>query len=248
MVLSSLAIGIAIQVYPGNKQKPKATQIPFHTSKPLPFHPPRFANPKSRKLAYAMIKAEAHLGPSQIRIRGDGGYVVVDWDNGNVRQDGPGGSWSYRGGILSVMCGKGFFRGKANRADVLDYLVPLVGGADTFARQLLSRQRPFSDFFSADETVQLKGSMSMNGSTVDILHISGKVIRGDLMIRKADNLVLAAYASSLSPTGAEVYRAERTYGYRQLPSESVFRLSPKPGSKVKPLPKGAIKLGKRLVR
>jgi len=248
MLISPLLFGIAFQVYPGNKPVPHTMRIPYHTPKPKPVGPPHFYNAESKRVTYAMNRAETHLGPKKVEIRGTEGAINIYWNRGNIRQDSAGGSWVYRSGVLAVQCRKGFFRGEANRSDVLDYLAKLTGGADPFARQLLFKENPFSVFFSPGETVRLVGSATLNGFPAYILQIDGKSFRGDLMVRKNDNLVLSADATSLSPTGSEVYNARRTFAYERLPGSSIFRLRPKSGTKVQKLPRSAIHIGTRLTR
>ena len=245
-MLPLAAVICSLQAHPA-KAKPKKSYV-YHTAKAKPLKPPHFASPAAKALTSAMLNAEAHLGRRRVDIRGEGGHIVVDWDSGKLRQDSAGGSWSYRGGVLSVACRKGFYRGSANKADVLDYLVALTGGADTFARQLLYRQRPFSDFFAPDETVRIGGIITLGGSPATILQMNGKHIRGTLMVRKSDHLVISAQATSLSGVGTRLYDESRTYSYSPLKSESVFVLRPRKGAKVRVLPKGAIHIGKRLVK
>jgi hypothetical protein len=228
--------------------KPPTKKEVYHTTKSLPWRPPHFADARSKKLTYAMLNAEAHVAPRQIKIQGEGGAATIYWNGSQLRQDSATGSWSFGHGTLAVATKSGFYKGTANRSDALDYLAALTGGADTFARQLLFRQKPFADFLGPDETVRLVGNVTLAGTPTYILSINGRAIRGSLNIRKSDDLVIAAEAATLSPTGAEVYRAQRTYQYLTLPSTKIFKLKPKNGQHVKPLPKSAIKIGKHLVK
>jgi hypothetical protein len=249
MFLFIVIAGTTLQVRPNNQPMHPKMQIPYHTTKTQPFRPPHFADQKTKTLTYGMLRAESRLAPCQIKIQGEGGDVSIDWNRGSLRQDTAAGSWSYVKGILTVKGKSGFYRGAANRSDVLDYLAALTGGADTFARQLLFRQKPFSDFFSADETARVVGSEVLkNGTPTYILSVSGKAIRGSINIRKKDLLVVAADAVTLAPSGADAYHAQRTYAYLPFPGETVFRLRGKPNGKIKPLPKSAIKIGKHLIR
>lgn len=241
-----VAVCALAQVRPG-PHAPKPTKEVLHTVKTHPFQPPHFATRGAKSLTYAMLRAEGHLGPTRIRISGEGGNATIDWYNGELRQSGSGGTWVYRRGILTVSCRKGFFRGKANRSDLLDYVTALTGGLDTFARELLFHQRPFEDFMSADQTARIAGHIRIGGSDAQVLQLDGKSLRATLMVRRRDHLVLSADADTLSPSGALLYRAHRSYGYAPVSDTGVFYLRPPRGTKVRKLPKNAIKIGHHFV-
>jgi hypothetical protein len=240
MEMLAFSISAGAQLAPPHRTT-RAYTVPRHTS----FQPPHFANAKARSLTYAMLRAERKLGPVTIHITGEGGTTDIAWDSGRIRQDGNGASWTYRSGQLTVRCKKGLYSGKADRADVLDYLAVLTGGADTLSRQLLLHQHPFEDFFTPDSTVRVAGTITVSGQRADILEISGRVVQASLWVRRKDHLVVWAQAASLSPTHNVIYRARRTYTYRPLGHTSkLFELVHSTSLKPKPLPQGAIKIGK----
>src|SRR5579862_2672791 len=173
LCLAAVAIGTGsfAQLAP-----PRRVNKSFAGPKRQAFVPPHFADAKAKSLTYAMLHAERNLGPTRIKIAGEGGGATIAWDRGRIRQDGAGGSWVYRSGTLTVRCRKGLYQGSANRADVLDYVTALTGGPDTLARELLVRQYPFEDFLSGEGKVRVAGQAVFRGDKADILKITGRAL------------------------------------------------------------------------
>lgn len=198
---------------------------------------PRFGEPSAKSAVRSMLKAERSLGSKKIHVEGDGRRCDLYVSQGMVRQDSPGYRWAYDGRFLTLSAGKSFYRGRASRADILDYLAYLVKGPDPLARTLLLRETPFEDYFSAQYSVRLAGSMNIQGSDVNILQIAGKGTHASLFIREKDRLVAGVESDALDAGGhaAEHEHCRFYYKNASFPA-SFFRIPQAPGSRLRPLP------------
>jgi len=205
--------------------------------------PAHYDDKVARSLVRSLLKAEKELGPTRIHVQRDDGQTNIYWEAGQVRGASDAGRWAYDGTVLTVAADGSFYRGKATRADTLDYLAALTNGTDPMARDLLIKAAPFRDFFQPGADVRVVGKIKMADQPVTILSVKGTNLKSSLYVRNSDHLVVGIDSDNLDASGNTVMHEHATFSYTPLEAGTTsFTLKRQPGQTVRKLPKSAIKL------
>jgi|GEM_PF-4436498 len=205
--------------------------------------PPHYADAAAHALTRSMLRAEKGLGPTRIRVTRDDGETTIYWDNGQIRGGSDAAKWAYDGSVLTVEANGSFYRGKASRADSLDYLSALTNGTDPLARELILRATPFLDFFQPGAKVRIAGKMRVAGQDVSILQVDGAGLRSSIYVRQSDNLVAGVDSDNLDQSGKVALHEHTSFRYSPLDEGTIsFALKPRSGEAIQKLPKSALKM------
>jgi hypothetical protein len=221
---------------------PNGAPLVNHFRPHLPM--PRFANEKAKEVSIRVLRSIRKIKPCEIVVQRSDRKAVIFWDAGKILQKNPSDTWAYDGKNLMVRVGKNFYRGKANHADVLDYLAQLTNGEESFSRSFLVHSNPLEDFFAPNATVRL-GTMTVKGIPSTILEIEGPGSRSSIVVKDASDLPESVSTDTLDGSGKVILRDMAEYRYLPLPARaSLFELEPANHVQPKRLPKNALRYSK----
>jgi len=203
--------------------------------------PAKYASKQAKDVVQGMIKSYAAMKNGEIEVTTREGIEKLYLGGKRLREDRPGFQWSYDGSTLSVFNKRThkFYRGKAIRVVLSEYLVAVGAEADPIIRRLVAHRTPYSDLFPTASTVAWKGTVVTDGVVNDIVQVSGVSPRSSIFIRHDNRLLQSIESETVDKSGRVLTRNTRSFQYKNLgdsPDSSVFRLNPG-SAKVLPLPK-----------
>lgn len=199
--------------------------------------PPKYADAHAKAVAEAMLKSSANLRNAIVRIDNE----ATLWVGGSkIRYERAGAGFAFDGKLLTIKTPGAWYRGRASRGAVIDYVASLLGSVDPLARSILVRTPPYSEIFVPDAKVRVVGTMSAGGAACDVLSVDSPKVRASLFIRKADHLPASVESDTLDRRGNSIARSERSLTWSSVGSPvaaGVFALRVPAGTTVLPLPK-----------
>jgi hypothetical protein len=209
----------------------------FSPHRPLP----RFADSEAKSVYLAAHRAFRNIHLTKVVVTRPDKNATIYISGGKLRQNTQSNSWVYDGKTLTILVNHKLFRGKASRADTLDYLALLTNGEDSLTRSILLRSNLVDAFMASNATVRISGKMSVRGVPATVLEVNGPGGRSSLVIRNSDHLIASADTDSFTPNGKAAFHDECLYDYYPFqPTRSLFTLTA--STKPTPLPKSAIKI------
>lgn len=227
-----------------SKSANTALEIPSDASTVYTFTlraaPPKYASADAKQTMDRMLSAYSHLKSGIILVSSRDGNEKLYLSGRKLREERAGFQWTYDGAILSVWNKKTnrFYRGKATRVVLSEYVVAVGAEVDPILRRNLAHRVPFADLLVTGSTVKSVGSSMTNGVGTEILQISGMGPNTSIFVRKDNHLLQSIAAETVDKAGKMLTQSTREYTYRnigELAPSSVFELKP-PDGKVLPLP------------
>lgn len=212
-------------------------QVQTEQPKRPPAPEPRYLDAQASAAVKRALRRYASLGGIQVLVQGGGSSARIWVDGLKFAERSGGRSWAHSGGTLQVLDRRGqWFRGKAVRAEVMDYAVWAGYPVDPMMRALLVRRNPVRELFDQGQTARSVGTVAIRGKMARLVEISGPAERFTLLIR-ADGL-LASVASESLESGRSISRSERRFTYERIGAipASAFQLG-RPGQRANPLPR-----------
>lgn len=200
--------------------------------------PPKYKSPEAKRIVEHMLKAYGALRNGTIDIKSDEGNSHLVLSGRRLRQSDANFAWAYDGVSLSMKNLKSgmFYRGKANRAILSEYVSQVGGIVDPLIRAIIALRLPYLDLFPSTGTVKYIGSL---GKKADIIEVKSPSLQVSLFVRRDNHLLDSMESETVDRPGRVQTRNQRWFSYARMgePSDaSNFRILPG-SAKVLPLPK-----------
>ncbi len=172
----------------------------------------KWATAGARKLGTQLLHAYQNLNSATINVRSNEGNSELSFGGGKFREVARNIQWSYDGRVLSIYdpVHRRFYRGRAGRGRITDYLGETHHRADPFLRTLLARQTPYGDLLTADSKVKSAGTIVSDGASCDILQVVGTA-KVSLLVRQSDHLLQSVTSDALDQRGRTISSTTRTF-------------------------------------
>jgi len=205
--------------------------------------PPKFATPEAEKIVQKMIKAYGALQNGMIAVESDEGNSKLILSGRRLRQDGAHFTWAYDGSVLSMRNGRSgaFYRGKAIRVILSEYVAKAGGDVDPIIRSVLAHRVPYFELFPTGASVRVVGEAGGGEHRSHIVEVATPVLKVSLFVREDNHLLDSTDSETVDRPGRVQTRHEHHFTYTHLGSTtplSEFHLSP---GIVKTLPLPSIK-------
>lgn len=216
-----------------------AVLVPSFTVRP---ELPKGVESAARPILDRAVRAYSRLRNLYVAVQ-DGRNQATIWkSDGRARQETARARWAYDGGTLAIELGatRRFYRGKLSAGRVLPTLNRLKVELDGTLVQLLQRINPVLGVLTPEAQVRLAGSIVLDGVACDLLEVRGKLTKASLIVRRSDGLLARISLERQDTKGQRAFRSERAFRYASVGkplSSDLFRISPKAGFRVYPLPK-----------
>lgn len=201
--------------------------------------PPVFLSKQAEQVTHRLWGAYYRYPSGTIQVEGSNGKTKISINGRRIREDQANVSYAYDGKVLTILDRQHhrFYRGETVRVAIADMLSGIGQSCDNLSRQLTSGRIPYRGAFSVSSRVSVEGQVESVSGPCDILSVNNGSVRTTIFVRRRDGLV-----DSIMTTINGAMSSNRRYKYTPLGSVS-FKLSPKPGQAVLPLPKVKISPG-----
>jgi len=203
--------------------------------------PPKFASIEAQTSVQKMLRAYSSLRNGVVEVSSADGSDTLTLGGKKLREDTTAFQWSFDGSVLSIFNKRTnkFYRGKAKRVVLSEYVVAVGAEVNPLIRYILAHRVPFSDLFPTAATVKFVGSGVTNGVSDDILEVAEVNPRSSIFVRHDNYLLQSIESETVDKSGRVLTRSTRSFKYSELgeaPDSSRFALSPG-GAVILPLPK-----------
>lgn len=201
--------------------------------------PVPYTDASARAVGARAERTMQQLRHASVTVRTDGRASRIWFSAGRVREQREGLEWAWDRTVLSVRRGNEFFRGNAEGPEAVDAVGVLAGGMDPLARAFVLRRNPVTGWLTGALRVRLRGEMTIEGRTVQILVIDRPGTRLSLFVDKATGFPASIQSESLDGRGEVLSQTQTQFvfaGVGTAQEASLFRLEPRSGQRVQSLP------------
>jgi hypothetical protein len=203
--------------------------------------PPKYKSPEAKEVVEKMLKAYGAFRNGTVDIKSDEGSLHLVISGRRLIEKNSLFEWAYDGTSLSIKNHRtgGYYRGKAKRVIISEYVAVLGGEVDPLIRPMLAQRLPYLDLFPSTGVVRLIGSL---GTQADILEVKSSTLKVSLFVRRDNHLLDSMESETVDRPGRVQTRNQRWFTYSRLgePTDVAnFRLLPGKAN-IQPLPKHKI--------
>lgn len=174
-----------------------------------------YADPGSKKLAEAAIKAYEGYSQGAFDVVSSSGAARVVFDGRKARQNGGGADWAYDGKVATIRDVKTgtVYRGAATFSELLTALSAAKQAVDPTLRLLMVRRNPVRELLGPGMKARRVGAISQDGRMCDILELTGPGARISLWLDQKTHLLARIATENQDARGNTVSESEKTFSY-----------------------------------
>lgn len=201
------------------------TYLSMLQAKPVKLAPAVFADSSTRRIVELSKKAFSNLKSAKVTISSVGDAKTYSFAGGKVAGHQKGAQWVWSQKKLTVLCGKGLFRGTMGPYNVNAWLSKAGASPEILPIQLAAKRNPIEALINPGSRVQKVGLITLQGVAADVIEVKSDRLRVRMAIRQDNRLIADLTAKNVDKDGSVLFDSSRSFQWalvnKPIPS-SVF--------------------------